>query len=513
MTNQFTNSAVAYLRNKLAAAAEEMHEAAESPEQEALEHASGAGEGGEAHEEGGIEHLLSQLSPEELEQLAAELSGDIQNPGATEGGEDVAGLAHAISAHLGQTPEADVAVSDPQKQAAFEFVKSASYIHGFINQAVHDGVSVKTAVDLYDSSLAMTIHNLKEAELSGGQHKLDVNKNGKIDSSDLKKLRANKSKASNDMDPKTAAYYDGVFERAREYGIPDYTTVAIIKSATIADNAIVPTNSLVDFARSTRTPFRDTDMGKLTKSLADSAASARTAASLSNPLSAAAGRFSPEGLSMGLGAPEPGMNIEGANFRSNLKDLISAYNPASSGDAFSPEGLPMDAGVDKLKQMISHGNLGPEATLSQLGHNTSPETLNKIKDMARGDSYADFTNNAGLDTHTGTGETLNKIKGMARGDSYADSLNIGPMEGPPMPSKIQMLLNSAKKHGRELGGKAQELGGKAQELGSSAVDYLKTHPEQAMAGGGILAGGAGLLALQHYLKKKKQEEEGVEQGA
>ena len=258
MKNQPTSiDAVAFLKAKLAAAqlpprAEEAaHEASETPTEEAQEHLPTGYEAGEQEGEaeaqtggmgeGGLEQLLAQLSPEELEQLAAHLSTDMQNPQASEGGEDVASLAHAIQGHLTQNPEASVETADPQKMAALNFVKSAAYIEGFLNQAIETGISVKQAVDLYDNALTTTIENIKMAELSGGQHKLDLDGDGKIEASDLKKLRtgkkhekkesASEEREEHSVDSKTAAYYEGVLERAREYGISDHTTLSIVKAA------------------------------------------------------------------------------------------------------------------------------------------------------------------------------------------------------------------------------------------------------------------------------------------
>jgi hypothetical protein len=192
-------------------------------------------------EGGNIDELLAQLSPEELEHLASSLSADMQNPGAHEGGDNVAGLAQAIEAHLAQNPEASVPEAPAEKAAALEFVKSASYIRGFLTQAVEAGANLKQAVDLYDNALTETIDNLKTAKLHGKQHKLDVNKDGKISGSDLAELRHEKSETPKQEkqehmkdhmeEIKTAAYYEGVFERAREYGFNDRQTVNLLKSA------------------------------------------------------------------------------------------------------------------------------------------------------------------------------------------------------------------------------------------------------------------------------------------
>jgi hypothetical protein len=245
--------------------------------------------------------LISQLSPEELEHLASQISGDMQHPGEQadgmhEGGEDeVAGLAHAIQQHLAQNPEAGLEGAAPEKMAALQFVKSASYIEGFIKQALDRGVGISQAVDLYDNALSRTITQLnkqsatieqeavsalgktikggfgrvknfakknplsagtaaagvgaagaaagygtakltedkdknKYAELKGGQHKLDVNHNGKIDAADLKMLR-NKGKKAIEPSAKEAAYYEGVLERAREYGFSDSEAIEIVKQS------------------------------------------------------------------------------------------------------------------------------------------------------------------------------------------------------------------------------------------------------------------------------------------
>jgi hypothetical protein len=177
-----------------------------------------------------IDQLLSQLSPEELEQLATELAGDIQGGGAEEDGQ-VGALAQAIAAHLGEQPEAAM------KSAELDFVKSAEYIEGFLARAVEHGASIKQAVDLYDQALSHTSNLLKSSALKGDQHKLDVDNDGKIEAEDLKKLREGKKKEEH-VDEKTAAYYEGVIERAREYGIADADTLAFVKSAMVSTKSV-----------------------------------------------------------------------------------------------------------------------------------------------------------------------------------------------------------------------------------------------------------------------------------
>ena len=228
------------------------HEGLESAPQEGLEQALGGGEGaGEEH----IDQLLSQLSPEEIEQLAAELSGEMHDPAAQGGNEDVGELAQAIESHLSQNPEAALEGAAPEKAAALAFVKSASYIEGFINQAVDRGVSVKQAVDMYDQALTSTITSLKTAELKGNQTKLDVDHDGKIEASDLAKLRAGKKQKTAfelNEEIKTAAYYEGMIERAREYGLSDHEAVHFVKSAMQAMESAVAADAKAKVSSSSK---------------------------------------------------------------------------------------------------------------------------------------------------------------------------------------------------------------------------------------------------------------------
>jgi hypothetical protein len=235
MTNKSaTELAAEFLKNKLAA--EELNippvapsPAAASPElpQEALEENIGVEGGAQGGDE--VEQLLASLSPEELEQLASELAGDIQGgQSASEDGE-IGELAQAIATHLGTQPQEEAV-----KSAELDFVKSAGYIEGFLERAVEHGASFKQAVDLYEQALNETVNFVKQAaELKGDQHKLDLNNNGKIDSSDLKKLRGDKD-ATSEIDEKTAAYYEGVLERAREYGFSDAEILEFVKSSALS---------------------------------------------------------------------------------------------------------------------------------------------------------------------------------------------------------------------------------------------------------------------------------------
>jgi hypothetical protein len=178
-----------------------------------------------------LEHLISQLSPEELQQLEAAL----EQPQHAEQPE-LHELAQAIGGHLDNNPEVAAMAQQTQdlaKQSSLNLVKSANYIEGFLDQAVRRGVSVKEAVDLYDAAFTQTFNHFKASELKGDQAELDKNKNGKIDAADLKELREAKEdkKEETEVDQKTAAYYEGVLERAREYGLSDSQTIDLLKSA------------------------------------------------------------------------------------------------------------------------------------------------------------------------------------------------------------------------------------------------------------------------------------------
>ncbi len=150
-----------------------------------------------------LNQLLAQLSPEEIEQLAQELAAEMegQSAGSNEA-EQIPELAAAIEQQLGQNPEvAEATAPSPEmteevmaKQSAINFIKSAEYVEGFLEQAVGRGMNLKQAVELYDSAFSTTFNQLKTSQLKGDQHKLDIDGDGKIEGEDLKKLREDKKK-------------------------------------------------------------------------------------------------------------------------------------------------------------------------------------------------------------------------------------------------------------------------------------------------------------------------------
>lgn len=175
--------------------AEEMQEAAMPPE-----HMN-------AEQPDDLEALLSQLSPEELQHLASSISSEMQAP---EQGADpeIAQLAQAIEENLAQHPEASVEDLPAEKEAALKFIKSASYIEGFLNEALHQGAQVKQAVDMYDHSLASTLKNLKQEKT-----------------------------ASVKEDSSRSAYFEGMFKRAAELGFSKQETLEFLKSANVLEDA------------------------------------------------------------------------------------------------------------------------------------------------------------------------------------------------------------------------------------------------------------------------------------
>jgi hypothetical protein len=158
-----------FINSYLSKQAEEgpAHEAAETPNAEMLEHAMGVGGEEQPHGAGpggvDVEQILSQLSPEELQELVAQLTQGEGAPAAPAvGGDDVAGLSQNIESHLAQNPEAQVPGMEPEKAAALDFVKSAHYIEGFIKQALDYGLAVDQAVNMYDSALTTTVDTMKK---------------------------------------------------------------------------------------------------------------------------------------------------------------------------------------------------------------------------------------------------------------------------------------------------------------------------------------------------------------
>jgi hypothetical protein len=61
------------------------------------------------------------------------------------------------------------------------------FINGFLKRAMEYGLSEQEAVTI-----------LKQSSLVGDQHKIDTNKNGKIDAQDLAMLRKGKGKDKED---------------------------------------------------------------------------------------------------------------------------------------------------------------------------------------------------------------------------------------------------------------------------------------------------------------------------
>lgn len=104
----------------------------------------------------------------------------------------------------------------------------------------------KVAADMGNRLLAELANLQKQAELVGGQHKLDVNNNGKIDGSDLSSLRSGEKKEDDDDDDddekeatdlagqagwELAGLLSGNFDKKAADSLVQYTLEEIIKTA------------------------------------------------------------------------------------------------------------------------------------------------------------------------------------------------------------------------------------------------------------------------------------------
>jgi hypothetical protein len=107
-----------------------------------------------------LEDLLNNLSPEELESLASQIAQELQ--GSSQGQDPaITELAQQIEQHLNTLPETSTEGLQAEKAAALNFIKSAAYIEGFINEASGRGLNVSDAVDLYDHSLSQVLDDIR----------------------------------------------------------------------------------------------------------------------------------------------------------------------------------------------------------------------------------------------------------------------------------------------------------------------------------------------------------------
>jgi hypothetical protein len=65
------------------------------------------------------------------------------------------------------------------------------------------------------------------------EHAIGAGVAGAAGAAGLGYLATRKKKSKKDDDEKTAAYYEGVLERAREYGFSDHDAVQIVKAASV----------------------------------------------------------------------------------------------------------------------------------------------------------------------------------------------------------------------------------------------------------------------------------------
>lgn len=209
------------------------------------------------------------------------------------------------------------------------------------------GLGLKQAVELYDTAFTTTFNQLKQSELIGGQKKLDVNHNGKIDADDLKKIREDKApvaeekkaekeecdcggtcaacKAKAEKEEKTAAYYEGIVERAREYGLTDAQTLEIVKEAGLANAAGEAVTNTLTRGKTALKSFGD-DAKKLVKK--HPKVSAGLGATAVGGTAFAAGRGS---------VSDKTANIDPALLQQLQRQTGSTYNPHSAMDRVNLE--------------------------------------------------------------------------------------------------------------------------------------------------------------------------------
>ena len=467
-----------------------------------------------APEQGGdeIEQLLSQLSPEQLEQLATELSGYMQSPEQTAGAGRVGDLASAIEAHLAQNPEAAAPEAiEPEKMAAFALVKSASYIEGFLNQAVAGGANIKQAVDMYDSSLTETLMNLKQAALKGNQYKLDVDKDGKIEASDLAKLRHEKTESPKEENKehqedmkeiKEAAYYDGLFERAREYGFSEKDTLTIIKSA----NSFVPGmhGDVNDW-----TPSKTDELRSLVRSLPEKAvSSSRTGLDkIRDFLSSYANAGSPKMEEIdGGGAGE----LQAAGIAEILKE--HPYLLAGGGLAAAGGGAAIAKYLhNRRKQKQAAVSIPSYADQFNTNKGSFQDFL--AKNPAASENAANAFDPMDDDPQGLLGGPTKYLQDPSDYDAdYLAEYSPPTSSFDPMQDDYGHQASAAK---NDIAEKIKGLFDKGKADLQGGLDWAKSHGQQAMdwAGnhapelGGAALGGVAALALANHLRNKNKQKE------
>lgn len=104
------------------------------------------------------DYLLDKLSAEELEIISEQIVEDLEKSAQGKDPE-LSKLAHVIEEYVSSLPQANPENLTTEKAAALNFVKSAAYIDGFINEACGSGLDVTQAIDLYDYSLSRMLND------------------------------------------------------------------------------------------------------------------------------------------------------------------------------------------------------------------------------------------------------------------------------------------------------------------------------------------------------------------
>jgi hypothetical protein len=159
---------------------------------------------GGGDEMGELQQAIPNLSPEELQQLAQEISQFLQQEESQQGG---------AQSDASSSPDAPGDGAVP-KQAGLRYVISAPYIEGFLKVSIDSGLfpNVQEAVDFYGDRLLQTAQIVKSAET--------------ID------------KMSLSITPKTAQYCEELLKEGFKRGLDEQQIIGIIKQNGVYDQLL-----------------------------------------------------------------------------------------------------------------------------------------------------------------------------------------------------------------------------------------------------------------------------------
>jgi hypothetical protein len=293
---------------------------------------------------------------------------------------------------------------------------------------------------------------------------------------------------NNSAQIKKEAYYQGFFERAREYGISDDVTFNIVKNA---NESIVPGmhGGVEDYAM----PSKLDELKALMQSLPDRAMTA--------------GR---EGLEALRGLPGKAME----SGREGLEALRGLPGQAMEAGR---------AGLHDVRQALQDGGISQEEFMQLIKDHpylTAGAAGGGLAAAGGGAALAHYLSNKGGKQKKAY--DTSSLQGMYANSLNSDQLPMGSLTsavsspaGQPPAAGIREKLQEILSRGNSLVGQGKE---KAQELlhqGQEGMDWLKTHGQQGMDWarahgpelGGAALGLGGAAALASYLRNRNKEQE------